>query len=83
MDAGGGTIDISAYKQTSSDPYIFEEIAPPQCQPTSFYFTYEQDLMAFIGAFNGSIFVTRRAEEYLEGLTCDTNIFADTYTRKL
>ncbi|KAF8901894.1 hypothetical protein CPB84DRAFT_909984 [Gymnopilus junonius] len=31
VDAGGGTIDISAYKQTSQQVKSFEEMAPPQC----------------------------------------------------
>ncbi|KAF8901895.1 hypothetical protein CPB84DRAFT_1846607 [Gymnopilus junonius] len=31
VDAGGGTIDISAYRQTSQDAKSFEEMAPPQC----------------------------------------------------
>ena len=79
MDAGGGTIDISAYKQRSSDPCIFEEIAPPQCQHV-LHSTHEQHLTVFIGAFRGSIFVTRQAKEYLEGPTC-TNIFANTYMK--
>ena len=30
VDAGGGTIDVSAYKQ-SSNSSAFEEIAAPQC----------------------------------------------------
>ena len=32
VDAGGGTIDISAYRQTSQDAKSFEEMAPPQCE---------------------------------------------------
>lgn len=32
VDAGGGTIDISAYKQTTdTEASVFEEIAPAQC----------------------------------------------------
>jgi hypothetical protein len=34
VDAGGGTIDISAYRRTSESPHsqsYYEEIAPPQC----------------------------------------------------
>ncbi|KAH9485825.1 Heat shock 70 kDa protein 12A [Psilocybe cubensis] len=31
VDAGGGTIDISAYKQASQDIKSFEEMAAPQC----------------------------------------------------
>jgi len=31
VDAGGGTIDISAYKKVSPKDPSFEEIAPPQC----------------------------------------------------
>ena len=35
VDAGGGTVDISAYGRThagSDRDTVFEEIAPPQCQ---------------------------------------------------
>ncbi len=33
VDAGGGTVDISAYRQKpGDDTSIFEEIAPSQCQ---------------------------------------------------
>ncbi|CAA7260296.1 unnamed protein product [Cyclocybe aegerita] len=31
VDAGGGTIDISAYKKTSASGHAYEEIAAPQC----------------------------------------------------
>jgi cell division ATPase FtsA len=31
VDAGGGTIDVSAYKKTSLFSKSYEEIAPPQC----------------------------------------------------
>ncbi|KAF8959252.1 hypothetical protein BDZ97DRAFT_1667388 [Flammula alnicola] len=31
VDAGGGTIDISTYKQTSRNSQSYEEIAPPEC----------------------------------------------------
>ncbi|KAJ7178302.1 hypothetical protein C8R46DRAFT_1076300 [Mycena filopes] len=50
VDAGGGTIDISTYRQVknSSGHAAYEEIAPPQC------------------LFNGSIYVTRRAYDYIE-----------------
>ncbi|KAJ7189266.1 hypothetical protein C8R46DRAFT_36829 [Mycena filopes] len=50
VDAGGGTIDISTYRQVknSSGSVAYEEIAPPQC------------------LFNGSIYVTRRAHDYIE-----------------
>lgn len=31
VDAGGGTIDVSAYRRTSMKAESYEEIAPPQC----------------------------------------------------
>ena len=31
VDAGGGTIDISAYQRTSPHSQSYEEIAAPQC----------------------------------------------------
>ncbi|KAH7912713.1 hypothetical protein BJ138DRAFT_1228277 [Hygrophoropsis aurantiaca] len=47
VDAGGGTIDLSAYYMTISPPSL-EEIAPAECY------------------LQGSIFVSRRAREFLE-----------------
>jgi molecular chaperone DnaK (HSP70) len=47
VDAGGGTVDLSAYYMKQS-PNTFEEIAPPECR------------------LQGSIFVSRRAQKYLE-----------------
>ncbi|KAJ7113113.1 hypothetical protein C8R44DRAFT_984923 [Mycena epipterygia] len=50
VDAGGGTIDISAYRKLKTlKGESFEEIAPPQC------------------LFKGSIFVSDRAREHLQG----------------
>ncbi|KAF9445268.1 hypothetical protein P691DRAFT_675969 [Macrolepiota fuliginosa MF-IS2] len=48
-DAGGGTLDISAYAIKGASPLVIEEIAPPDC------------------IFAGSVFVSRRAREFLEG----------------
>lgn len=48
-DAGGGTLDISAYAIKGTSPLVIEEIAPPDC------------------IFAGSVFVSRRAREFLEG----------------
>ncbi|KAF9533884.1 hypothetical protein CPB83DRAFT_757006 [Crepidotus variabilis] len=47
-DAGGGTLDISAYAIKGTQPLTMEEIAPPDC------------------IFAGSVFVSRRAREFLE-----------------
>ncbi|PPQ91717.1 hypothetical protein CVT25_012858 [Psilocybe cyanescens] len=47
-DAGGGTLDISAYAIKGTSPLAMEEIAPPDC------------------IFAGSVFVSRRAREFLE-----------------
>ncbi|KAG6919191.1 hypothetical protein DXG01_008489 [Tephrocybe rancida] len=47
-DAGGGTLDISAYAIRGTTPLVMEEIAPPDC------------------IFAGSVFVSRRAREFLE-----------------
>ena len=32
VDAGGGTIDLSAYSCASGSADSFEEIGPPQCE---------------------------------------------------
>ncbi|KAF9466599.1 hypothetical protein BDZ94DRAFT_182968 [Collybia nuda] len=47
-DAGGGTLDISAYAIRGTLPLVMEEVAPPDC------------------IFAGSVFVSRRAREFLE-----------------
>ncbi|KIL60617.1 hypothetical protein M378DRAFT_167980 [Amanita muscaria Koide BX008] len=46
VDCGGGTIDVSAYSQTTKGR--FKEISQPEC------------------LFQGSVFVTHRAQEYLK-----------------
>ena len=50
VDAGGGTVDVSAYKQTktSSGGTVLEEIVAPEC------------------FFQGSVFVTLRARMFLQ-----------------
>ncbi|KAJ7578258.1 hypothetical protein C8J56DRAFT_359740 [Mycena floridula] len=57
VDAGGGTIDLSAYvpKPLSKGPYTFKEIAKATC------------------VVQGSIFVTRRARKHLHELLCTSN----------
>ncbi|KAG2015040.1 hypothetical protein CC2G_008346 [Coprinopsis cinerea AmutBmut pab1-1] len=66
VDAGGGTVDISAYAQTlesgSATGSIFEEIAPPQCH------------------FNGSVFVSLHARFFLEGLLKESEFYDDMET---
>ncbi|KAF8650743.1 hypothetical protein AX16_005055 [Volvariella volvacea WC 439] len=47
VDAGGGTIDISAYKKAQ---FAYVEVARPECY------------------FQGSVYVTRRAKEYLSDI---------------
>ncbi|TFK22632.1 hypothetical protein FA15DRAFT_671328 [Coprinopsis marcescibilis] len=62
VDAGGGTVDISAYAQTRDDrsvARIFEEIAPPQCH------------------FNGSVFVSLGARAFLTEHLKDSEFFDD------
>ncbi|CAA7263131.1 unnamed protein product [Cyclocybe aegerita] len=59
IDAGGGTVDISAYKKTSDSGRSYEEIAAPQCH------------------FQGSIFVTKNAEAYLNDLLQGSKFVAD------
>ncbi|KIY64371.1 hypothetical protein CYLTODRAFT_438236 [Cylindrobasidium torrendii FP15055 ss-10] len=62
VDAGGGTIDLSAYQKTGGGAdggWSFQEIAPVQCH------------------LQGSIFVTRRAREYLKGRLSGTRFVED------
>ncbi|KAG7451216.1 uncharacterized protein BT62DRAFT_1038636 [Guyanagaster necrorhizus] len=50
-DAGGGTFDLSSYTILAQHPLVIEEIAPPDCTT---------------GIFAGSVFVSRRAREFLK-----------------
>ncbi|KAK0222690.1 hypothetical protein EDD85DRAFT_1028139 [Armillaria nabsnona] len=58
IDAGGGTIDISAYTRapsTTDGVRTFEEVAIPQCHPS------------------GSLLVTQRAQAFIEDKLKDTS----------
>lgn len=66
VDAGGGTVDISAYAQSAETPagggsmsHVFEEIAPPQCH------------------FHGSVFVSLHARVFLSNLLADSAFIDD------
>lgn len=49
VDAGGGTIDISAYKKSSLDSNtLYEEIARPQCPNNSFFFLQIPHFLIFL-----------------------------------
>ncbi|RXW25666.1 hypothetical protein EST38_g132 [Candolleomyces aberdarensis] len=57
VDAGGGTIDVTAYQKLANDS--FEEIAIPKCY------------------FQGSIYVTSRAEKHFDDLLSGTRFHQD------
>ncbi|TEB37919.1 hypothetical protein FA13DRAFT_1785787 [Coprinellus micaceus] len=66
VDAGGGTVDISAYARSSatgdakdSKVKLFEEIAPPQCH------------------FHGSVFVSLHARVFLSNLLTESQFLED------
>ncbi|KAJ2928083.1 hypothetical protein H1R20_g9013, partial [Candolleomyces eurysporus] len=62
VDAGGGTVDISAYGRTSAGSdrdTVFEEIAPPQCH------------------FHGSIFVTIHAGVFVRSFLRESSFQED------
>ncbi|KAJ2932548.1 hypothetical protein H1R20_g4563, partial [Candolleomyces eurysporus] len=64
VDAGGGTVDISAYAQSTETPagstsQVFEEIAPPQCH------------------FHGSVFVSLHARVFLSNLLAESAFIDD------
>jgi hypothetical protein len=62
VDAGGGTINLSAYSMKS--PTSFEEISPAECRPCSSasLFTSKEHS----GYLQGSALVTCRARTYLQ-----------------
>jgi len=61
VDAGGGTVDVSAYAQAAgaSRRRIFEEVAPPQCH------------------FHGAVFVSLYARVFLSDLLQDSEYLDD------
>lgn len=64
VDAGGGTIDLSTYKQTktASGATVLEEIVAPEC------------------IFQGSVFVTLRARAFLQCMSfLFFLVFVETY----
>lgn len=68
VDAGGGTVDLSAYFMTVT-PASFEEIAPTECNALTTTQLEVPMLMPFIkGRLQGSVFVSRRARVFLEGI---------------
>jgi len=66
VDAGGGTVDINAYRRTSPDVQSYAEITPSQCKLHLQFFCAKPLMDIAIGAFKGSVFVTRNARAYLE-----------------
>ncbi|KAJ6592474.1 hypothetical protein B0H19DRAFT_1245347 [Mycena capillaripes] len=64
VDAGGGTIDLSTYRQVkrANGNMEYQEIAPPQC------------------LFQGSIYVTQRAREYVEARLGNSKFAGDVDT---
>lgn len=69
VDAGGGTIDISAYRQQpNSNGQSYEEIIAPQCTLPFSFPALALFLMSIVaGHFQGSIFVTSHARVILDG----------------
>jgi hypothetical protein len=66
VDAGGGTVDISSYAHRPSSKE-FEEIAAPQCKSVT-NSNRELILTNIPAYFKGSVFVTRAAEIYFNGI---------------
>ena len=69
VDAGGGTIDISSYsRHVGEGTARFEEVAAPQCDIC--FLNFFQISSFPVGRFHGSVFVTVRAQLFLEGVPC-------------
>lgn len=72
VDAGGGTLDLSAYRKIgggASGGWSFEEIAPIECKVFTQACRWCSRLICCLsGRLQGSIFVTRRARAYLKGI---------------
>lgn len=73
IDAGGGTIDISTYKQAGGSKGekkgSFEEYSIPRCKLFSLLPLHDSyvHMCLFTGSLNGSVFVTARARSFLNG----------------
>ena len=76
VDAGGGTVDISAYGQTSdSKAGQFEEISVPECTGNLRTALCFDPNNFFPGHLQGSVFVTNRARAFLAGMIGSRAIF--------
>ncbi|KAJ6458045.1 hypothetical protein C8R47DRAFT_1188838 [Mycena vitilis] len=80
VDAGGGTIDLSTYRLSpKSNGGKFQEIAPPQCKRPLVICFIILELKGSDngpGLFQGSVYVTARAREYITEHLADSK-FAD------
>ena len=67
IDAGGGTVDLSAYTFTTTVPVVVEEIAAAQCKCLLGAILLEIAHFRFTGILQGSTRVNIRAREFLKG----------------
>lgn len=66
LDAGGGTLDVTSYRVSNTDPIELEEIATPDCTSVKANFISGGGLSnPRAGRFAGSIFVNKAAKELL------------------
>ena len=78
MDAGGGTIDLSAYQKIEEDTSeCYEEIATPECR----FMLYISMIFPFInlvitGLFCGSVYVNFYARKFLGSQFLDSFKYA-------
>ncbi len=66
VDAGGGTVDISSYETQEDQEGSFYELAAPECHRIFSSIPSFAEYL-YLGKIRGSIFVTKRAQMYLEG----------------
>ena len=69
VDTGGGTVDISSYKFTSTRPVSVEEIAPPDCESRISSSIQSLTPPIWTGIFQGSTRVNMRALKFLKGIS--------------
>ena len=84
IDAGGGTIDLSAYSVKLSPPMEFKEIAPAECKNSLLggLVSCSCSIVVPTGRLQGSVFVTQRAHAFLKGmytLLCYTHTLASSH----
>lgn len=84
VDAGGGTVDISTYRKVTKDTgEVYEEIAPAACKYATLFRPHSASDCPRKGLFQGSIFVSERAREFLKSKSRSVLLLFHTSSREI